>query len=185
MTGVSIEIELREGEARAALRGLLSRMDRRAPFFQAVGDLVVGSAKERFRTETDPDGRPWAPHAASTIRARIRNQQTPLTILSSNSKRKTASTLRGNISYEVTDDRLTVGSEAPYAAIHQLGGTINKPAGTRWMAGRRFAKKQEHPEGRDVAIAAHQITIPARPFLGLTRADEDAVLKMAEGWLRG
>lgn len=183
MTGVSIEIELRDGEARAALRDLLGRFDRREPFFRAVGERVLASATDRFRTQTDPDGRPWAPHAPATIRARIRNRQLPLTILSTNAR--PASSLRGSLGYVAGNDEVRVGSPLPYAAIHQLGGTIEKPAGTRWMAGRRFAKREKNPEGREVAIGAHQITIPARPFLGLTRVDEEAILDEAEGWLRG
>ena len=185
MTGFSIDVELQDTAARMALETLISRMERRTPFLAAIGEHVVGTTKDRFRSQTNPSGAPWTPHAASTIRNRIRNKQTPLTILSSNTKRKFGSTLRGNVSYTASETEARVGSELPYAAIHQLGGTIDKPAGNRWVAGRRFAKKSENPEGRAVAIPAHRITIPARPFLGLSSGDEAAILEEAERWLRG
>lgn len=72
---------------------------------------------------------------------------------------------------------------APYAAIHQLGGTIQKAEAKRRMAGRRFAKRDERPDGAEVPIRAHTITIPARPFLGLGARDLDVITADAEDWL--
>ena len=51
------------------------------------------------------------------------------------------------------------------------------------MAGRRFARRADAPEGREVAIKAHTITIPARRFLGVSAEDEEEILETAERWL--
>ena len=91
--------------------------------------------------------------------------------------------LAGSIRAESDDNALRVGSPSPYAAIHQLGGTISMQAGTRYIAGRRFAKRSETPGGRDVAIGARSITIPARPFLGVAPRDVEGILEAAEDWL--
>ncbi|MDR5655523.1 phage virion morphogenesis protein, partial [Ruixingdingia sedimenti] len=192
MTGISIEVELRNEELREALRGMLLRMDRRQPFMAAVGERMLSSTKDRFATETDPDGRAWKPLRPATIKARQRKGQLPLTILRSNSKGKIGSSLAGSINYIATEDEVRIGSPVAHAAIHQLGGTIQRQArkakiyrvkDDAGQIGRRFVKKSAANHVTDVDIPAHSITIPARPFLGLTAADEAAILEDAEDWL--
>lgn len=194
MTGVRIGFrsEVRDEEARAAIEGLLSRLEDRLPFYNAVGNVLVGSAQENFRREHSPAGRPWKPLLPATIKARERAGQTPVTILRSNSKGKAGSSLAGSISYEATNDEARVGSPVVYAAIHQLGGSIQKPArqtkiyrkrDADGQIGRRFVKRKDADEVTDVTIPAHTITIPARPFLGLSADDELTISEIAEDWL--
>ncbi|MDP5307916.1 hypothetical protein [Paracoccus spongiarum] len=49
--------------------------------------------------------------------------------------------------------------------------------------GRRFVKKKEANHVSDVTIPGHSITIPARPFLGLSQADRAGIFEDAEDWL--
>lgn len=79
--------------------------------------------------------------------------------------------------------QVNVETDRHLSAVRQLGKTIQKKEGKRWMTGRRFAKREKAPEGREVAIRAHQITIPARPFLGVSREDERPIMQDAEDWL--
>lgn len=185
MTGIRIDLEISDGEAREGLAALLQRMDRKQPFFKSVGERLLSSASDRFRSETDPQGRPWVSLKPATIRARERDGQTPITILRSNRKGKSASSLAGSINYEATEDGVEIGSPVVYAAIHQLGGTIQRPERQAkvYMAGRRFVKKTQANQDRDVTIPAHSITIPARPYLGLSRDDETGIREDAEDWL--
>lgn len=183
MSGISIKIGLADEEARASLQQLLDSMDDTRGFYKGVGDRLIGFAGDNFERESDPDGTPWLSLRPATIAARVRNKQTPLTILRSNDKGKIGSSLAGSIFAEASADGVRVGSPVEYAAIHQLGGTIQKPASKRWMAGRRFAKRAEHPEGAEVDIKAHAIRIPARPYLGVSTADEAIILEDAEDWL--
>lgn len=175
---IMIAAELRD-EATAQLRMLLDRMSNRQGFFKAVGDQLVGSTGENFRGEHDPSGAPWVPLAPATIRARQRRGKSQIRILSE------TGVLSGSVHAEATNNDVRIGSAVPYAAIHQLGGTVQKQAGSRWMAGRRFARRDKHPEGRDVGIRAHAITIPARPYLGVSADDEVSIMEMAEAWLAG
>ena len=183
MSGISIKIGLTDEEARASLQQLLERMDDRRGFYKGVGERLVGSTAENFRRQSAPDGTPWLSLRPATIKARERKGQLPLTILRSNSKGQIGSSLAGSINYEATTEGVRIGSSKETAAIHQLGGTIQKPASKRWMAGRRFAKRAEHSEGAEVDIKAHSIRIPARPYLGVSKADEAAILEDAEDWL--
>lgn len=193
MTGISIKVDLEKDEARLGLRALLDRMDDRRPFFAAVGERMVGSSKDHFRNENAPDGTVWKPLRPATIKARQQKKQLPLTILRSNSKDKSGSSLAGSISYDATAEQVSIGSAVETAAIHQLGGTINKPARAAKIyrklerdgsIGRRFVKKRlKQKVETDVTIPAHKIIIPARPYLGLTAADEAGIREDAEGWL--
>lgn len=184
MTGISISVELQEATARQALRDLLARMENPRGFYKGVGDLLLASTSTRFETETGPDGKPWTPLKAATIRARTKKKQLPLTILRANTKGISGSSLAGSINAVFSDDEVRVGSTKEYAAIHQLGGTIEKQAGSRYVVGRRFAKRDKEG-GKDVAIKAHTITIPARPYIGISATDQEAILEQAEDFLRG
>lgn len=180
---ISIDFELNTAETQARLQEMIERMDNRRPFFAAVGQALTDSARARFQAQAGPDGKPWTPLRPRTIKAREKRGQTPITILRSNSKGRSGSPLSGSINFAATDEEVRIGSPVVHAAIHQLGGTISKPAGTRWMVGRRFARRSEGDGGRDVAIKAHTITIPARPYLGVSKEDEEDIFDMAERWL--
>ncbi|MDP5308730.1 phage virion morphogenesis protein [Paracoccus spongiarum] len=190
MTGISLQFELRDEEARRRLQEMLDRMDNRRPFLEAVGDRLVRAASDSFRNERAPDGTPWTPLAARTIQNRIRKGQVPLTILRSNTR--IGSSLAGSINRVATNDEVRVGSPVAYAAIHQLGGTIRKPArqakiyrlkDANGTVGLRFVKRETANHVTDVTIPAHSITIPARPFLGVSATDRAAIIEDAEDWL--
>jgi phage virion morphogenesis protein len=64
--------------------------------------------------------------------------------------------LMNSINMQASSDDARIGSSLIYAAIHQLGGD----------AGR-----------------GKKVTIPARPYLGLSTADEEEIFAIAEDWL--
>lgn len=179
MAGIVIQAELHDEEAQAALQALLDRMANRRPFFAIVSERLLTSADDRFRTETDPDGTPWVSLRPATIAARKRNGQVPIAMLQAT---KGPQSLKGSLHAVESEDEVQIGSPLAHAAIHQFGGTIEKKSGSRYMVGRRFAKRDQEG-GRDVAIKAHSITIPARQYLGLTKGDEEGILEDAEDWL--
>src|SRR5690606_2046652 len=157
-----------------ALSDILHRMDSTREFYKNVGDRLMSSTKDRFREETDPSGAPWTPHARATIKARTRKKQLPLTILRSNTRGKSGSSLAGSINVQLSDDEVRVGSPHELAAVHQLGVTIQRPArdgkiyrtkDRTGQIGRRFAKKEKANHITEVKIPAYSITIPARPYL--------------------
>lgn len=49
--------------------------------------------------------------------------------------------------------------------------------------GRRFVAKKKANHTVTAQRSSHQITIPARPFLGVTAADEAEIADIAERWL--
>ncbi len=179
MAGIEFRLELRNEEARLRLQSILDGLENPGPLLASIGQILADSTRARFRSETDPDGNAWTPLRPATIRARARRGRSQIRILSE------TGTLAGTIRHEVTGNRVEIGASTPYAAIHQFGGTIERTASARWMAGRRFARRDRHPDGAEKAIRAHAITIPARPYLGASAEDEAAILAAAQDELAG
>lgn len=96
----------------------------------------------------------------------MKKGQVPIKILTA------TKALNASIFFQVEGEALKVGSGLPYAAIHQLGGTINRPART----GKAFGRE-------NMSIPAYTITIPARPYLGVSAAYEVVIIELAEDWL--
>jgi phage gpG-like protein len=100
--------------------------------------------------------------------------------------------LHSTLVWQLTPDGVAVGSNRAYAAIHQLGGEIRKPAsvGTvrlRKSKGRTLFAKKTHKRATEmtVRIGAHTIRIPARPYLGVSAADGAALADLAREFLAG
>jgi phage virion morphogenesis protein len=105
----------------------------------------------RFRTEMGPDGQKWKP----SLRARITGGRT----LTKDGH------LSGSISARHGRDYAEWGVNRIYAAIHQFGGEIHAKGGSlRFrLANGGFATVQK-------------VTMPARPFLGISDDDRDDIL---------
>lgn len=192
MTGISFKVELDQTEAQNRLHALVKLMDQRRPFFAEVGEVLVASAGRNFRAQSGPDGTAWTPLRPRTVKSREKKGQTPITILRSNTKGKIGSSLAGSVNAQVTDDEVRVGSPVEYAAIHQLGGTIQKAARAgkifrrqdkNGSIGRRFVKKAKANLVTDVTIGTHAINIPARRFLGISAVDQEDIFDAAQRWL--
>ena len=147
-----------------------------------IGEYLLASTQARFKTQTAPDGTPWAPLKPAYKRRKKHNQDKVLTL---------RGYLRSGIHYQVTGDaEVQVGSNTKYAAIHQFGGAIEKPARQatvryRSEAGRvLFAgKKHQGATERQVTIPAHQVNMPARPYLGISAADDAKIRAIILDWV--
>lgn len=157
----------------------LDRIARRCgsmrPALKAMGQALVLSTDERFSKQVDHRGDKWRDLKKATWRKK------------KNSKILTESTkLRDGISPEVDGDTLLVGSDSPYGAIHQLGGEIRQEGVTLHLKGTgratRFAKKGQ---GDRTKTVDRTIKMPARPYLGVSRDDEEELLAIAGDYLMG
>jgi phage virion morphogenesis protein len=166
MTGVGIRVD--DAVVMAAFGQIEAGLVDMLPAFDAIGASLVGSTVHRFETETGPDGNPWPP----SLRALKEGGQT-LT--------ETAR-LRQSITHLASADGAEVGTNVVYAAIHQLGGTIKREARTQTIYRKydekldellpRFVKRSKSNFATDHAVGAHEIEMPARPFLGIDDADQ-------------
>ena len=98
---------------------------------ESVGEALRSGTIERFEAEEDPQGKKWKPSA----RAMAGGGKTL----------DKESHLKDSIDYAATSDKVMVGSNLPYARIHQLGGKTGK---------------------------GHKVDMPARPYLGVSEVRE-------------
>ena len=148
-------------DSQGAIRGvrrLAQKLDNPRPAFDAIGALLVDSAKERFEREAGPGGVPWK-------KSRRAEEEGGRTL-------RDSGRLFDSITHNVLSDGVEVGTNVVYAAIHQLGGRtpprVIRPKNKRalyWPGARHPVKSVNHP-GSD---------IPARPFLGVDEGDRRAI----------
>jgi phage virion morphogenesis protein len=151
MTGVTLRVDIDEDGVSSALSDLIERGDDLTPLMDSIGMGLEASITERFNeTSVAPSGAPWTP----SIAAREEGRRTLIN----------SGNLRDSITHRAGRDEVEVGSNVIYAAIHQFGGTIKAKTskGLRFKIGDRFVTKNE-------------VTIPARPFLGVSESDRDLI----------
>lgn len=150
-----------------ALEQLVERATNRPGLLKNIGEALLRTTGDRFRSQTDPEGKPWAPLAPLTVE--LRGSATP--ILTRTGR------LRGSVAYQVSGDVLRIGPNTVDAAAHQFGATIKaKGKGLRIPAPRRA--KGGGPD----AIFVQQVTIPARPYIGFGKADQEATTDTVLDW---
>lgn len=189
MTGVQIRME--DEAVNAAIERVAKAGGDTGALMDEFAGAMLYAVERRFETETDPQGRPWAPlsprTAAKRVRGRKRGREHTLRV---------SGLLYQSITGEASSREAAVGTNLVYAAIHHKGGTIGIPERSatviHQIRGRqgeqrlgRFAKRRsKRAMARDVAIGAHSITIPARPYLGFSDEDRARLLEIAERHFR-
>jgi phage virion morphogenesis protein len=153
----------------AALKHHLSDL---TPVTRDIATELKQSTRQRFLDGQDPEGRAWRALSLATLitgykrtgRKRVFTKRGVATRAFARHqarrrilmKQGMRGGLMGSIASEGTHDSAIVSANKRYAAIHQLGG----------RAGR----------GRKVHI-------PARPYLGVSRQDEDALKRLVSRYL--
>ena len=127
-----------------------------------VGEALVSSTRERFRTSKDPTGRPWKPLSATTVKSGFKKKDYKKSgglkkgVAEREANRKILvqrGRLKNSVSSSAEDTKVAVGSNLVYARIHQYGG----------KAGRR--------------------KIPARPYLGVSDSDGREIERLTAKFL--
>jgi phage virion morphogenesis protein len=151
-----------------------------------IGRALKTGAQLRFRSMKGPDGASWP----ASFRAKQDGGQT----LSLTRR------LRNSITFYATRDKVVVGTNVVYAAIHQFGGVIRakngpflaipitpaaRSAGSpRNMPGLHVAQTVKgqfmlvDAKGITQYLLRAQVTMQARPFLGASASDRREVLRI-------
>ena len=141
-------------QASRVFNKIIARSEDMSPLMNSIGGIIEDGTRHRFETQTGPDGQKWQDtHRGGNILVNEGH-------------------LRDSITSHAGSDEVEVGSNLIYAGVHQHGATI-KPK----SAGKLAFKIGSH------LIFADQVTIPARPFLGIDAHDEANILAEAEAYL--
>lgn len=144
-----------------------------------VGREIVSFARERFRHENylDRTAQKWKPRAQADTQAKRRGRRNLL--VQSGRLRRSIRVLRR------TSDSVSVGSEVPYAAIHNYGGEVQHPGSPYIVvAGKAVWLKRETAKARKAAgkyvktSKPHSIRIPQRQFLGDSHELRQRIVKV-------
>lgn len=87
--------------------------------FSAIGEALKISTTDRFKNQTDPDGRPWEPLNAKYAAWKRAFHGTDKIL-------KLRGYLRNTLRYQATDASVAIGSNRIYSAIHQFGGQAGR-----------------------------------------------------------
>lgn len=151
-----------------------------------MGEYLLSSTRERAARQVSPDGTAW--QALSPRYKRQKDKQRPgLPMLKFDNHM-----LGDRLSWQVDGNVLVVGSNAPYAAAQHFGHTYQRKARAlelyfsqkAGVVGSRFVKKRKSNFAQMANIGAHTVTLPGRPWLGVSAADEVELLAIAEDHLK-
>ena len=155
MSGVSITIDLAGLEAAIGRLARIAMLDERA-LLTTVGAIGEMQTRRRIESEkTAPDGAPWKANREGT------------SILL-----RTGEHLRDSIAYQVSSGLVRWGSSWQFAHVHQNGATI-VPKNARALVFTSGGKRR----------GAKKVTIPARPFVGLSAANAAELEHVVTDWL--
>jgi len=115
-----------------------------------IGEYILGTVHDRFKKGEGPDGKKWP----ESYRAKEEGGQTLVDTRH----------FENSFSYRESPDRVDVGTNWPYAKVHQQGMTIK--------AKRRRALKFKVG---DQFVVKRAVKIPARPVLGLNDDDQKEI----------
>lgn len=180
---VQVKITHIDSDLREALQKLAKATGDLKPALRGIGEFLMESTQGRIKAGgPDPDGKPWAPLSPAYLLVK----KGPGTLRESG---QLMDTLHWQL---IGDTGVAVGSSKVYAAIQQLGGTVKHKARIQENAHRddgRFLSKSSAKRRKTVYqislshIGAHAITIPARPYLGVSQADRAILLAKLRAYL--
>lgn len=154
--------------------GLSARASTPSPAYIAIGEYLTRAADQNFARQQTPDGQRWASNSRLTIErylatkggAKALNKKGQLNskgaLLVSSKKILQGHTglLRHRLFYRLVSGGVEYGSPEVYAAMQHFGG-----------------QRSRYPNLWG--------DIPARPFVGLSGADEKTVVSIMANYLRG
>ena len=158
MAGASVEVRIDDRAVKALLARLAAAADDLTPAMDRVGRAIAADVQRRFEEGVGPDRNPWPP----SLRAALQGGRTLID----------SARLLQSITWEAATRSVRIGTNVLYAAIHQFGGTIKAKGGRLafTLADGSFVRPT-------------QVTIPARPFLGIDDDQEAIVAGEIEAWL--
>lgn len=172
MTGARIQAELDDTEIQRAVFRLAAMGQNMLPVARAVGVGLVRNTQDRFRAARDPDGIAWKP----LNKAYLEIKRGPGILREAGMRGGLMASITFRANAGAGGASVQIGTNKIYGAVHQFGATI-KPKDPN---GRLFLRT---PDGL-IWGAARQVTIPARPYLGISREDRETIMDVLDAFQR-
>lgn len=142
-----IEIKLDNKEIQGKLLEVAKRTESLRPLMKNIAGIFAYSAEENFKD----GGRPkWKDLSEITKKQREKQHKWPGPILQVNGQ------LAASVSTFYDDNSAVIGSNLPYAAIHQLGGNAGKNK---------------------------KVKIPTRPYLNISISEQNEIIEAIQEYL--
>jgi phage gpG-like protein len=143
-----------------------------------IATIAVNFSKERFNDQAwlDETKQPWAP------RKRPRRGKTGKTSNNQTLLVKTGRLKRSIRKISATEDKIIIGTDIPYAQIHNEGGEITNTVTVKAHQVKEHTRKRK---GRKEKVKAHtvkahtrkmNVKIPQRQFIGNSKTLQDQIL---------
>lgn len=161
MSGSSLNLTVKGDLQRLVkpLRRLQKAGERTAPLLKQVAALGENSTRARFADEETPDGQKWV----ESLRKQLNGGKT----LTKDGH------LGDSITHDASDSEARWGSNRIYAAIHQFGGVIKA------KTSQGLAFTLANGDG----VVTQSVTMPARPFLGINKDDEEDIVHLVRDYV--
>lgn len=152
---------LHTGEVTAAIKRAIEQLEDMTPIFRDVRDYMVRATRKRFTEGKDPDGKAWAPKSEATLARykRLGYGELPKALIGPG--RRLSREIKGS----ADRNGAVIGSSLIYSRVMQEGALKGE-----------FGLKMNR--GRVVPIPWGRI--PARRWLGISDADELAILDIVD-----
>ncbi|WP_111860008.1 phage virion morphogenesis protein [Acinetobacter sp. CFCC 10889] len=142
------------------MRRVEKQVEDPSDLWRDIGDILVHNTQQRIQTGIGTDDKPWQ----KSWRAQVQGGQTL----------RDTGRLHNSILVRISGNKIVVGTNVVYAPLMHFGGTIKPKNGTYL--------KFKTPLGGWVQLKS--VTIPARPFLGISVDDSQEILFEIEEYLR-
>lgn len=199
-----MNVDIKVQGARDYLDQVAGKIENMAEVMGLIGEIVQSSVERNFEVGgrySSPGsykggGSKWKDLANGTKKARKRKGKWPGPIL------QVSGRLAGSIHYNAHNDKVEVGTNLVYAAIHEFGGTINRAGGpgSVRLRSRQGKLVRQGKEGKLANLAVfssskhshvvrsfvgkpYTITIPARPFLVVQDEDLEEIVRAVQEFL--
>lgn len=171
--------------------------DFREPMTQA-GLYMMSETMKRFQAEMTPLGKEWERLEDSTKKQRRKGKKTKYgdRILQDTGtlRDSLSSQTHANAIFRVSQHSVEMGTNVPYAGIHQFGfsGTVKSTVRHRLNEDGSLARQKKYSNLAIFARKTHKnvrekmvskkLNIPARPFLGINEKNQKKINRIFNVW---
>lgn len=183
MSGITLTFDAQDALSR--LWDAREEMMLPAPLLRSMGERLLEFHQQRFQDQKSPAGVAWKELSPRYRVSKRKNQDKVLT---------RDGYLRNTLRWQVNADELLFGTDRAYGAIHHFGGEIQIAARSQQAYYRQkksgeidnqFVRKNKSNFAKWHTIPAYKISIPARPWLGVSKTEGETLISLAKKYLQG